>query len=117
MLSESPIASLRALLYRCASSNISPAFERASSLRVARASPHPRSNDQHYATAAGRSAGFIQYEEELKTRDHACGLICVFESGGVGHGLRIVRRCFSQTACSQSRAASCAPPSGRRRQR
>ena len=37
---------------------------------------------KYYATAAGRSAGFIQYEEELKTWDHACGLICVSESGG-----------------------------------
>lgn len=37
---------------------------------------------KYFATAAGRSAGFIQYEEELKTWDHACGLICVSESGG-----------------------------------
>ena len=25
---------------------------------------------------------FVQYEEELKSWDHACGLICVSESGG-----------------------------------
>ena len=37
---------------------------------------------KYYATAAGRSAGFVQYEEELKTWDHACGLICVDEAGG-----------------------------------
>ena len=30
----------------------------------------------------GASAGFVQHEEELKTWDHACGLICVAESGG-----------------------------------
>lgn len=27
-------------------------------------------------------SGFIQYEERLKTWDHACGVICVAESGG-----------------------------------
>ena len=32
--------------------------------------------------AAGRYAGFIQYEEELKAWDHACGLICIDEAGG-----------------------------------
>ena len=37
---------------------------------------------KYHACAAGRVAGFVQYEEELKTWDHACGLICVAESGG-----------------------------------
>ena len=37
---------------------------------------------KYYACAAGRVAGFVQYEEELKSWDHACGLICVQESGG-----------------------------------
>jgi len=38
---------------------------------------------KYFECAAGRVAGFIQYEESLKTWDHACGLICVAESGGV----------------------------------
>ena len=38
---------------------------------------------KYFECAAGRVAGFIQYEETLKTWDHACGLICVAESGGV----------------------------------
>ena len=37
---------------------------------------------KYFATAAGRVSGFVQYEEELKTWDHACGVICVNESGG-----------------------------------
>jgi len=37
---------------------------------------------KYHAVAAGRVAGFIQYEEELKTWDHACAVICVNESGG-----------------------------------
>ena len=37
---------------------------------------------KYFATAAGRAAGFVQYEEELKSWDHACGVICVAESGG-----------------------------------
>ena len=37
---------------------------------------------KYFACAAGRVAGFVQYEESLKTWDHACGLICVAESGG-----------------------------------
>ena len=37
---------------------------------------------KYYSAAAGRCAGFIQYEEALKTWDHACGVICVSESGG-----------------------------------
>lgn len=37
---------------------------------------------KYYQVAAGRYAGFIQYEEELKAWDHACGLICVDEAGG-----------------------------------
>ena len=37
---------------------------------------------KYFAAAAGRVSGFIQYEEELKSWDHACGLICVSESGG-----------------------------------
>ena len=37
---------------------------------------------KYFATAAGRAAGFVQYETELKSWDHACGVICVEESGG-----------------------------------
>lgn len=37
---------------------------------------------KYFATAAGRVAGFVQYEQKLKTWDHACGVICVNESGG-----------------------------------
>ena len=37
---------------------------------------------KYFACAAGRVAGFVQYEQSLKTWDHACGLICVAESGG-----------------------------------
>jgi len=37
---------------------------------------------KYFQVAAGRYAGFIQYEEALKTWDHACGLICVQEAGG-----------------------------------
>ena len=37
---------------------------------------------KYFATVAGRGVGFIQYEESLKSWDHACGLICVQESGG-----------------------------------
>jgi len=37
---------------------------------------------KYFECAAGRVAGFVQYEEELKSWDHACGLICVSESGG-----------------------------------
>ena len=37
---------------------------------------------KYYQAAAGRVAGFVQYEEKLKTWDHACGVICVAESGG-----------------------------------
>lgn len=38
---------------------------------------------KYFTTAAGRACGFVQYEEELKSWDHACGLICVQEAGGV----------------------------------
>ena len=37
---------------------------------------------KYFQVAAGRYAGFIQYEEELKAWDHACALVCVDESGG-----------------------------------
>ena len=37
---------------------------------------------KYFAVAADRAAGFIQYEEKCKTWDHACGVICVEESGG-----------------------------------
>ena len=37
---------------------------------------------KYFSCAAGRIAGFVQFEEELKSWDHACGLICVAESGG-----------------------------------
>ena len=37
---------------------------------------------KYFAAAAGRACGFVQYEEELKSWDHACGVICVAESGG-----------------------------------
>ena len=38
---------------------------------------------KYFEVAAGRAAGFVQYEESLKAWDHACGLICVTESGGI----------------------------------
>jgi len=37
---------------------------------------------KYFATAAGRACGFVQYEQELKSWDHACGVLCVIESGG-----------------------------------
>jgi len=37
---------------------------------------------KYFYVAAGRAAGFVQYEEQLKSWDHACGLICVEEAGG-----------------------------------
>ena len=37
---------------------------------------------KYFQVAAGRHVGFIQSEEKLKAWDHACGLICVDESGG-----------------------------------
>ncbi len=30
----------------------------------------------------GTAAGFIQFETPLKSWDHACGVLCVIESGG-----------------------------------
>mmetsp|Transcript_56118 Transcript_56118/g.147378 ORF Transcript_56118/g.147378 Transcript_56118/m.147378 type:complete len:198 (+) Transcript_56118:100-693(+) len=38
---------------------------------------------KYFEVAAGRAAGFVQFEESLKSWDHACGLICVSESGGI----------------------------------
>mmetsp|Transcript_19673 Transcript_19673/g.61900 ORF Transcript_19673/g.61900 Transcript_19673/m.61900 type:complete len:422 (+) Transcript_19673:48-1313(+) len=38
---------------------------------------------KYWATAAGTVAGFIQYEASLKAWDHAAGVLCVLESGGV----------------------------------
>lgn len=37
---------------------------------------------KYFAVAAGRASGFLQFQERLKTWDHACGVICVIESGG-----------------------------------
>mmetsp|Transcript_58915 Transcript_58915/g.140132 ORF Transcript_58915/g.140132 Transcript_58915/m.140132 type:complete len:250 (+) Transcript_58915:3-752(+) len=37
---------------------------------------------KYWAVAEGSCAGFIQYEESLKSWDHACGVLCVIESGG-----------------------------------
>lgn len=37
---------------------------------------------KYFAVAAGSHCGYVQYEKELKTWDHACGVICVAESGG-----------------------------------
>ncbi|CAJ1440939.1 unnamed protein product [Effrenium voratum] len=37
---------------------------------------------KYFAVAAGSHCGYVQYEEDLKTWDHACGVICVQESGG-----------------------------------
>lgn len=44
--------------------------------------PHTRAVVKYFATAAGRACGFVQYEQELKSWDHACGVLCVIESGG-----------------------------------
>jgi len=37
---------------------------------------------KYFAVAEGTHSGFIQFEEKLKTWDHACGVICVAEAGG-----------------------------------
>lgn len=37
---------------------------------------------KYFAVAAGSHSGYVQYEENLKTWDHACGVLCVQESGG-----------------------------------
>lgn len=37
---------------------------------------------KYFAVAAGTHCGYVQYEEQLKTWDHACGILCVQESGG-----------------------------------
>mmetsp|Transcript_33640 Transcript_33640/g.77653 ORF Transcript_33640/g.77653 Transcript_33640/m.77653 type:complete len:332 (+) Transcript_33640:77-1072(+) len=37
---------------------------------------------KYWAVAAGEYAGFIQYATQLKTWDHASGVLCVIESGG-----------------------------------
>jgi len=37
---------------------------------------------KYFAVAAGSHCGYVQYEKHLKTWDHACGVICVQESGG-----------------------------------
>lgn len=37
---------------------------------------------KYFAVIAGTGVGFVQFEEDLKTWDHACGIICVAESGG-----------------------------------
>ncbi|CAL1128372.1 unnamed protein product [Cladocopium goreaui] len=37
---------------------------------------------KYFAVATGSHCGYVQYEKELKTWDHACGVICVAESGG-----------------------------------
>ena len=38
---------------------------------------------KYYAVAQGRAAGFIQFESRLKSWDHAAGVLCVEESGGL----------------------------------
>jgi len=37
---------------------------------------------KYFAVAAGSHCGYVQYEKDLKTWDHACGVLCVAESGG-----------------------------------
>jgi 3'-phosphoadenosine 5'-phosphosulfate (PAPS) 3'-phosphatase len=37
---------------------------------------------KYWTCAAGDVAGFVQYQTQLKAWDHACGVICVQESGG-----------------------------------
>ncbi|CAE8619551.1 unnamed protein product [Polarella glacialis] len=37
---------------------------------------------KYFAVVAGLASGYVQYEEKLKTWDHACGVICVAEAGG-----------------------------------
>ena len=37
---------------------------------------------KYWCVAQGTVAGFIQYETPLKSWDHACGVLCVIESGG-----------------------------------
>lgn len=37
---------------------------------------------KYFAVATGSHCGYVQYEKDLKTWDHACGVICVAESGG-----------------------------------
>ena len=36
---------------------------------------------KYWCVAQGTVAAFIQYEESLKSWDHACGVLCVIESG------------------------------------
>ena len=38
---------------------------------------------KYFAVAAGDVAGFIQFEPTLKSWDHAAGVLCVTESGGL----------------------------------
>lgn len=37
---------------------------------------------KYWCVAQGTAAGFIQFETPLKSWDHACGVLCVTESGG-----------------------------------
>jgi len=37
---------------------------------------------KYFAVACGDVAGFIQFEENLKSWNHAAGVLCVEESGG-----------------------------------
>lgn len=37
---------------------------------------------KYWCVAQGTAAGFIQFETTLKSWDHACGVLCVIESGG-----------------------------------
>jgi len=37
---------------------------------------------KYWCVAQGTASGFIQYETPLKSWDHACGVLCVIESGG-----------------------------------
>ncbi|CAE7246420.1 unnamed protein product [Symbiodinium natans] len=57
---------------------------------------------KYFAVAAGTHCGYVQYEEQLKTWDHACGILCVEESGGAacvtdaaGEPVRFFGRKFS----------------------
>lgn len=67
---------------------------------------------KYWSVAQGTVAGFIQYETPLKSWDHACGVLCVIESGGKatdasGNPVRFFDRTFDvdkAVVCSASDA-------------
>lgn len=68
---------------------------------------------KYWCVAQGTAAGFIQYESTLKSWDHACGILCVIESGGKatdasGNPIRFPDRIFTvdkAVVCSAAEAA------------